>query len=59
MSMGTSNQMPIGKRAKSDSASSIIERQIRKFIPSLEELIVRKTQAERRRALFGKDPFLG
>jgi hypothetical protein len=47
------------RRVKDDNSSSLLERQIRKYLPSLEEYIVRKTQADRRRAIFGKDPFYG
>jgi hypothetical protein len=47
----------IPKREKVQSPSSILERHIRRVIPSLEEYIVRKTSADKRRATFGKDPF--
>lgn len=59
MSMETLNNYSVPKKEKSENDPSIFGRNIRKLLPNLEELIVRKTQADRRRALFGKDPFLG
>ena len=59
MSMETVHNFTIPKKEKADAATSAFGKNIRKYFPSLEELIVRKTQADRRRALFGKDPFLG
>ena len=57
--METLNNYPIPKKEKIDNELSAFGKNIRRFLPNLEELIVRKTQADRRRALFGKDPFLG
>jgi hypothetical protein len=57
--METLNNYPIPKKEKIDSELTVFGKNIRRFLPNLEELIVRKTQADRRRALFGKDPFLG
>lgn len=60
MSMETLNNYSVPKKEKPDNSDpSIFSKNIRKLLPNLEELIVRKTQADRRRALFGKDPFLG
>ncbi len=52
-------KLNIPKREKGQSPSSLLERHIRRFIPSLEDYIVRKTSADKRRAIFGKDPFYG
>jgi hypothetical protein len=57
--MESLNNYSVPKKEKIHSELSVFGRNIRKYLPNLEELIVRKTQADRRRALFGKDPFLG
>jgi hypothetical protein len=59
MSMETVNHYSIPKKEKTENESSLFGRHFRKYLPNLEEFIVRKTLADRRRALFGKDPFLG
>jgi hypothetical protein len=59
MSMETINNYTLPKKEKIENEFTVFGRSIRKYLPTLEELIVRKTQADRRRALFGKDPFLG
>jgi hypothetical protein len=59
MSMESINNYSPPKKEKFESEASAFGRSFRKYFPTLEELIVRKTQADRRRALFGKDPFLG
>ena len=53
------NNYTLPKKEKIESEFTVFGRNIRKYLPNLEELIVRKTQADRRRAVFGKDPFLG
>ena len=58
MSMETLNNYTIPKKEKVENETTNFGRNLRKFLPNLEELIVRKTQADRRRALFGKDPFM-
>jgi hypothetical protein len=57
--METINNYTLPKKEKIESELTIFGKNIRKYLPNLEQLIVRKTQADRRRALFGKDPFLG
>jgi hypothetical protein len=59
MSMETVHNYPLARKVKADDSNSSFERKIRKFLPHLEEFIVRKTQSDKRRALFGKDPFYG
>jgi hypothetical protein len=59
MSMETLNNYSVPKKEKVENETTLFGRSIRKYLPNLEELIVRKTQADRRKALFGKDPFLG
>jgi hypothetical protein len=46
-----------GRKAKQEEPASYLERHIRKYIPSLEDYIVRKTLADKRRSIFGQDPF--
>ena len=57
--METLRNYTVPKKEKSENDPTLFGRNIRKLLPNLEELIVRKTQADRRRALFGKDPFMG
>ena len=57
--METLNNYSVPKKEKVENETTLFGRSIRKYLPNLEELIVRKTQADRRKALFGKDPFLG
>jgi hypothetical protein len=57
--METINNYTLPKKEKIESELTLFGKNIRKYLPNLEQLIVRKTQADRRRALFGKDPFLG
>jgi hypothetical protein len=57
--MESVNNYTFSKKAKLENESTVFGKHFRKYFPNLEELIVRKTQADRRRALFGKDPFLG
>jgi hypothetical protein len=59
MSMETLNTYSLPKKERLESELNRFGRNFKKFIPNLEELIVRKTLADRRRAMFGKDPFLG
>jgi hypothetical protein len=59
MSMESLNNYSLPKKEKTENEVSVFGKNIRRFLPNLEELIVRKTQADRRRAMFGKDPFLG
>jgi hypothetical protein len=56
--METLNSYPLPKK-KIDGELSGISKNLRKYLPNLEEFIVRKTLADRRKAIFGKDPFLG
>ena len=59
MSMESLNNYSLSKRDKIEGQLTGFARHFRKYLPALEELIVRKTLADRRRAIFGKDPFLG
>jgi len=59
LSQSNMEKLNIPKREKIQSPSSLLERHIRRVIPSLEDYIVRKTSADKRRAIFGKDPFYG
>ena len=43
---------------KSKRVNSIVNRSIRIASKQLEEFFVRKTQAEKRKALFGEDPLV-
>jgi hypothetical protein len=45
------------KKSKSENSSSSINRTLRKYYGQLQSMMFRQTLSDKRRALFGKDPF--
>jgi hypothetical protein len=49
------NNAPFRKPGKEEERSFFLKK-VRKYYTDFQEIFVRKTQADRRRELFGKDP---